>query len=629
VKIFPDCSRGGRKPFPLGAASLALLAALFLASGCKCGVPPCRQVLFILVDALRADRLSIAGYPRNTTPNLDGLARRGVLFCNHFVQGTATRESLPQILLSRYFTPPLFPGSREVPLSSPEELFQAAEEASTSLPRALSRTGMHTAAISAHSWLREETPFAREFDELYNLSSTTKSPPNFGHPRAAAVTDAAIQWIGQHREEAFFLYLHYMEPHFPRPRIEETERFLDPEVDVPEVRDRFNPSGHPGPVDVLQPRERRYFDALYDGSVAHADHHLGRLLAYLKEAGALEGMLIIITADHGEYLLEAPGLFDHGGPWYDSVAHVPLILSRPGVLEPRVFKGLTAAVDVMPTILSLSGRGLPAGKTADGRNLAPFLQGKTEPGEEVVLSPHGVRAPTKKLILGGSALLRVFQWFRQGGPAPSAAELELELYDLAADPRETRNLAGVHLDEAERLLQIYLKNMKAPYLRHAQSRSLGPPNGAFAIAARHFTVKGLANPLVPPGGWHQDLDWARYRLLADAGAPPVLVSFGVPSGEYALSISIRGRLRLTLPDGHTVMAAGRPVPERLEPGQAIEGDIVELGTAVVRDNSFSVKLAPLNPKRPVLIRHIGFTPAGAERPDQELKERLHTLGYIH
>lgn len=621
--------RGIGALFATSVPAVALLVPSLLASGCQRDLPPRQRVIFILLDALRADRLSCYGYPRETTPHLDALARRGVLFRNHFVHNTATRGSLPEMLYSRYFTPPLFPGNPNVPLSTPAELFQARDDESISLPRALSRSRIRTAAISAHSWLREATAFARQFDELHDLASTARYPREFGYPRAEAVTETAIQWIREHRDEDFFLYLHYMDSHFPHPRIEETERFLDPDIDTPEVRRRFRQTGHPGSTRALQPRERRYLDALYDGSVAYADAHLGRLFAYLESVDALNETLIVVTSDHGEHLLEVPGRFEHGGPWYDTVAHAPLILSQPAALAPRVVDELTAAVDLMPTILELVGRRLPVAKSTDGHSLVSLIKGETRPDPGVVLAPGGVRTPTTKLLLGGPAHARIRDWFLHGGPAPSAADLEPELYDLTTDPLETENIAAARPSETERLLQVYLQQMRAPYLRHASSRRTEPPDSAFAIRTRDFRVEdvGGASP-GPPPGWHREPHWQRYRLWADAGAPPIRVGFRVPSGDYTLSIAVRGAIHVTLSDGRTVTAKGAPVPDTLRRDQIISGDVVELGSVAVHDDRFTAELAPKNPDKPVLVRYFGFIPAGAEKADEELDERLRTLGYI-
>jgi arylsulfatase A-like enzyme len=142
-------------------------------------------VVLILLDAARADRFSCYGYTRSTTPQMDALAKDGVVFLNHFSQATATVDALPAMFYSRYFSRPLFPHNASVPLSNPGDLFRTDDPESISLPRLLSSAGFRTAIISAHSWIKPDTRLAREVDELYDLSSSATYPEKYGYPPVA------------------------------------------------------------------------------------------------------------------------------------------------------------------------------------------------------------------------------------------------------------------------------------------------------------------------------------------------------------------------------------------------------------------------------------------------------------
>ena len=155
-------------------------------AACSGPAPP-RRAILILLDAARADRFSSYGYERETTPVMDELASRGVLFENALSQATHTRTSLPSIMYSRYLVRSLFPGSDQVPFSSPEELFFSLDDEAISIPEAFSQEGIHTAMISAHSWLRPDTLFARSFDDVYDLASDAPIDPNLGYPEAGYV----------------------------------------------------------------------------------------------------------------------------------------------------------------------------------------------------------------------------------------------------------------------------------------------------------------------------------------------------------------------------------------------------------------------------------------------------------
>ena len=348
----------------------ALLFSLLFAS-CAADEQP-RQAIMILLDAALADRLSCYGYHRQTTPNIDAMAARGVVFLNHFVQDTRTRATLPTIFYSRYFLPSLFPQSDRVPYSAPEELFRGLDDEAVSMVKALSEAGLMTSMISAHSWLKPGTLFADQFDQVHDLSTELEVDRSYGYPRAEPVVDYAIDWIEAHRDQDFFLYIHMMDTHLPHPLDDDSKGFLPPEV-----------VNSPPPLDFaarkqgtgveLTAIERQYLDALYDGSLRYTDRHLGRLFEHVENR--LGDTLIVLTSDHGEHLLEHPGRYLHGGVWYDLVARVPLIIVDPGRVDPGRVESLAEGVDIMPTVLGLLGVTLPPGKTTDGVDLRSSLSG--------------------------------------------------------------------------------------------------------------------------------------------------------------------------------------------------------------------------------------------------------------
>ena len=142
-----------------------------------------------MLDAARADRFSTYGYARETTPRLDALGREGLVFTRFFSQATHTRAALASLLYSRYFARPVFPASASVPVADPSELFLQLDAEAVSLPRALQAAGLHTAAISAHTWITEGSEFAAEFAEFHDLSTTLEYDHDDHYPRAEPVVD--------------------------------------------------------------------------------------------------------------------------------------------------------------------------------------------------------------------------------------------------------------------------------------------------------------------------------------------------------------------------------------------------------------------------------------------------------
>ncbi|MGH9381367.1 MAG: sulfatase-like hydrolase/transferase [Thermoanaerobaculia bacterium] len=593
-----------------------------------------------MLDAVRADRVSAYGYGRETMPALDALAAEGVVARNHFALAAETRASLPQLLYSRYFTPPIFPDSYNVPLEEPWNLFQQVDREAVSLPRALAAAGFRTAALSAHAWLRPDTPFAAEFDELRRLGDESPIDNFYGYPTAAQVTDAAITWLDGHRGDDVFLYLHYMDTHFPHPWGPEARAFGG-DIDVERAQEAFTPQGRVrDPGRPLADEERRYLDALYDGGLRHADREVGRLVRYLRRRGWLEDTLIVVTSDHGEHLAEVPGRFEHGGVWYDALARVPWIVHYPRRLAPTVHHGLTSSIDVMPTMLSLLDVALPEGARVDGRDLAAVLGGEeTDGGQagDAVYAPHGVRTTQFHLVLPEEGDSRPAALLAADA-LPGPARTDAQLFDVGADPLETRDLRAARPETARQLLASWYETLRQPFLRHARSRRDTPPEGPFAIAVRHLAVEPTAavadtNQPPPPGDarWHRNTGWNTYWLAAAPRAPAVTISVELPSGPYELRAAVAGTCRLTVADGPATELAGPAVGallnRRADPIPKTEVRLY--GPARVEDQRFQAILEAPGPGAPCLVRYLGFTPTGtADKSGESTDDRLRALGYV-
>jgi arylsulfatase A-like enzyme len=568
---------------------------------------------------------------------MDTLAERGVVFRDCFTQGTFTRSALPSLLYSRYHIRPLFPNSNQVPFSSPDDLFRTPDEESVSLPGALAQAGFRTAMISAHLWLKPNTIFASEFDEAYDLSEIVPyDRSRYRQPPAEKAVDFAIDWLARNGNESFFLYLHLMDTHFPHRFGEDARRFLSPELYRRVPLERFEAGGRPRDIHAeLSEAERAYLDALYDGSLLYADRHIGRLLDFLGDR--LDHTLIAVTADHGEFLVEQPGRFGHGGRWYDPVARVPLILFSPPAIEPGVSDAPTELVDLMPTVLRLLDVPLPPGKRVDGTDLVAVLGGAAPPGEYAFMK-RSVRGPRYKCLFSvpDEVLLT--------DPAPSPEQLSGELYDLDADPEETHDLWSSRPAAIADCLNRYRSKMMESYRRYLAAREDRLPRSPFAISASHFTTADevasasgsaeMIRHLETGEGWLRWEDSDRSYLLARGRSGAMRIEFPVPSGRYGLSASMLGAGTAEI-DGQEIRVAARPLAE----GQPLPNalDHAPYGTVDVRDGRFALTLTPDTTDSPFVIRYLGFKPIGSagetspgddpER-ERELLERLKALGYV-
>jgi arylsulfatase A-like enzyme len=559
----------------------------------------------VLLDAARADRFSTYGYARETTPNVDRLAARSAVFLRHHTQGPNTLTSLPALLTSRYFAAPLFPHTASVPVARPGDLFRWPDGESISLPRAFAGAGYRTVAISGHTWTRAGTAFAAEFDELRDVPALVPYDHRRGYPTAAQVVDQAIDWIAAHRTAPFFMYLHLMDTHFPHPFEEDAQAlFGSAAYDSRAFDERGRPRASSQP---LTGDDRRYLDALYDGGLRFADRHLGRLVAFLADAGLLDGAVVAVTSDHGEELLEAPGRIGHAGDrLYEALLHIPLVVFAPRAVPATRVDAFSEAVDVMPTLLDAAGVALPAGRRTDGRSLLPVARG-AEPGATFTFSALHVAWANQRMLFPD--------------PRPLLADQEelaaVELYDLAADPLERHDLAAARPDDRRRLATALFAH--GDYLSGAWNlRWVG--DGSRRRFEGRIRTDGIVRSVVP-----LFTESGRYRvdgtsiLFADPGR----------EGESGFSFTTVPR---EAPVTFELLIDGRPAAQA-----------VLLGGAAVRPHAMPFTLEgtphseaaydrPPDPPRPLarflLYRNRLGTPEEPVTLDQETRERLRSLGYI-
>ena len=601
-----------------------------------------QRVIFILLDAARADRFSCYGYEQETTPHIDALAEDGVRFASHFTNAPNTRASLPNILLSRYFAPPLFHSNRDVPLESPDELFRDFDPQCTSLPKAFESAGFATAAISAHTWTRPGTKFAEQFQEMYDLPGLVDYEAARGFPTGQQVVDAAIDWMAGHNDDSFFLYLHLMDTHFPHFFEEDAqELFGATEYDSR----RFTGRGVPkNDGESLTDQDRVYLDALYDGSLRYADRQVGRLIEHLQQDG-MENTTVLITADHGEMLLEQLGRFGHTG-WTMTRAllEIPWVLHAPGRLEPAVVDGVTGAVDLMPTLLEVAGVPLPSHVVTDGRSQLAVARGE-EPGDEVERSRFGSFQKDERLSmknpevwLGGSTM-----------PRERDALDQVTWFDLQSDPQEVEDRTAVDLEATFARLQTYREAMAAKWQRFEEARISEPPSHTFAVSAKFFgvlpkTPARLAiarlhelEPGAMPDGWILARHVASHGLFGRQGAKARRIEIQIPSGNYLAYIGVRGEIELRIgKDGEWQRVSGSEM-DTAPPHGADERPI---GPVTVVDEQFLAWVRPASSHSGeieedadwLLVKHFGFVPEGvvdgAGSLDEDARKRLIEIGYL-
>ncbi len=293
------------------------------------------NIIFITVDTTRADRMGFLGCKKGLTPNLDTLAREGVVFEKAYSQAPLTPVSHATIFTGTY---PQFHTVTDFGHALPTLL--------PFLPEILNKSGYRTAAFIGSLILDPKANMAPGFDrgfDFFDAGFHTKHGPNESRyqsveRRAGDVVGHAIAWMAKNRQSPFFIWIHLYDPH--------------------------------APYDPPAPFERRFSDA-YDGEIAYADFALGKLLAYLRQRGLYDRALIAMMSDHGESL-GAHGESMHGIFLYDETIHVPLVFKLPGeLLAGRRVGSQVRLVDVAPTLLSMLS--LPLPPTFQGESLVPMM----------------------------------------------------------------------------------------------------------------------------------------------------------------------------------------------------------------------------------------------------------------
>jgi hypothetical protein len=288
---------------------------------------------------------------------------------------------------------------------------------------------------------------------------------------------------------------------------------------------------------------------------------------------------------------------------------------------------LSEAVDVMPTLLDAAGVSLPTGRRADGRSLLPILR-REQPGATLTFSAFHVAAGTHRLLFRDPRALL--------GEDDRLASVEL--YDLASDPSELRNVADRRPDVVRRLTAEYRRRLGSAWRRFETAVRPGPVEFPFVIAAADIDTRPLLPTLAAEGmlgdvaaaparrGWARSTHLWRYALVARPGADPLRIEFPVPDGDYVVSVALRGAARVEIIGGPPRTARGRRV-ERNDPWNA---EPVEIGPVNVRGRRFRARISPAEPGEWLVVKHVAFrlrtAPAG-EQP--EALERLRALGYLH
>lgn len=389
------------------AVGLATLLCGF-AWGCAREAPAGHpDVLIVVVDTLRADRLPFYGYAAETAPFLTSWADRSVVFERAWSTSSWTAPASASLFTGVY------PLQHGVHLGVKAfELLQKGgarleldrvPDALETLPELLRSAGYRTFGVSDNPNVSDAQGFAAGFDRF----------ENFSYAGAKRVNSVIASWQSEiARAEPWFVYLHYMDPHEPY-------HARRPWLHQPATKGRYAMDG-----------------AAYDSEIGWVDAHLREAFEAL---GVDESTVVVFTADHGEEFGEH-GSGSHRFKLYSELTRVPFFIHHPGV-APRRVRSNVSSVDLLPTLRSILG--LPASEQDAGVDLVPHYAavGEVDEGRPLFASRTTGVAWKRSVVRGRHKLIQT----RPGGD---------ELYDLASDPGEQRDLAAEEPALVEELLGL-------------------------------------------------------------------------------------------------------------------------------------------------------------------------------
>lgn len=430
---------GSRPILRVGAIGAFLLVAACAAPACSRGEPSRPDVLLVVIENLRADRVSAAGYGRATTPAIDALATSGTLF-----ESAVTASSWGVAAQASILTG-LFPSEHGVLYERP-----VLDTPAQSLAERLKGVGYETWAASTDPAISVASRFGRGFDRFETVDAAGAGAPDQG---AAAAEAFFLEWQKDRPDAStrpFFAYVVLSEPKLPfNPPDDYGRRFQPapmPRPALEQLTQLWVPFARQYSLDMVKLEEQQTaaLRALYDGEVAYADYRLGRMIEGLREAGRLDRTLVVVTSDAGDDLGDH-GLLSDASYLFDTIVRVPLVMRLPGsVPAGRRVPDQVQTLDLFDTILGLTSEP-PAPQpppTIMVPRAAAVIEARVDPG---ALRYYRTLVPEGDFSFLERNLLAVRT--RELKYLVTSTQLQT-LFDLASDPGETSSALETHPDRA-------------------------------------------------------------------------------------------------------------------------------------------------------------------------------------
>lgn len=417
----------------IGAAAIAiviifnLFAYIYTSTQKKEGP----NIVLITIDTLRADHLGAYGYERNTSPNIDKLAEKGILFENAYSQAPWTLPFMVSMNTS------LYPQEHGV-----TDKKYKLSNSMTTIAEYMSNNFYKTIGIVSNRFLTPQYGLSQGFD-IFKL----KFSRNHGTEKTSAkITDTAIKYISIYKNDKFYLWIHYMDPHakyMKHPEFGYSSGYLGKLS-----TGRLTPGKLNRMIPKLTQADIQYVKDLYDEEISFTDKHIGRFIDALGKFGLTDKTVIIITADHGEEFLDK-SKFGHGISLYQELIHVPLIIYVPSK-NGRQTKRVNTNVEVRSIAKTISDLSVRDNHSFAGKNLLIVAEEKDRNYIAYSQSSNSKKrvAPLETIVSGYWKLIKTLD------------DSSYELYDLKNDPLEKINLFESELQNTAQVKKELISKLK-------------------------------------------------------------------------------------------------------------------------------------------------------------------------
>ena len=441
---------------------------LVLLSGCGGGGRP--NILLIVVDTARADRFSFAGYARPTSPEIAVLASEGTIYERAYTPAPWTLPAHASLFTG------LFPSSHGA-----DSGHLRLDEEFRTLAECLHDAGYRTQGYAANPWVGRQYGLAQGFDTYEEIWKEGRGGEEDAGAKALnARVERFLEWRGDNpdaRRQPFFIFINYLEPHLPyNPPEPSRSRFLPAGVDRAAV-ERLRQFKHPDEVRYVlglggpSLDDLSILSDLYDGELSYVDGRVGDLARFLRERGLLDETILVITSDHGEAIGDH-GFLDHKMNVFEELLRIPLVVRHPATVKAgRRIREPVMLQDLYPTLLALahaSPRGVTPAAASAPRDSFPLpgIEGLAGPparpagetGERVLVGEFARPIQFLEIIQKRFPEATIGPWDRElvayhrgSEKLHWASDGRHRLYDLAADPGETTDLAATRADRVREL----------------------------------------------------------------------------------------------------------------------------------------------------------------------------------